>query len=630
MPSQSVPAAWTLRAKGPAEAEVLGDARGARFAAAGLAAAAVGLAARRSSGGRRATPRLPCVAHCATAVAAQKSAMDSATEAAAALAVVPEGADPLSYIERPPEDLRERRLKARDSIKNSGAQTWPAPKNDRLLRAARGESVDRPPKWMMRQAGRYLPEYNALLKHTDFFSVCESPALAAEITLQPYRRYGNLDSLIIFSDILVIPVAMGLPCKMEPSVGPRFDWRLSEPKDMERLNLTPDVDQTLGYVFDAIFWTRQRVGNEVPVIGFSGAPWTLMGYMVEGGASRNFDRAKRWLYLYPDASRRLLSALRDIIVEYLVAQFDAGAPLLQVFDTNCGELPPRIFEEFCVPDLEHIAAEIKRRRPGALVSIFPKDGEIESFANGNYDVVGVSWTTSPEVARRSCPGKTLQGNFDPYGLYASPPEVRALAHRMVEEFGVQRYIANLGHGMLPTHPVEGPKAFLDAVDEAAGIIEKGSAALREVYDSAAFARVGTDGKPPAELHTSSAEGGAANAITEDASPNRAPFVMHMQEETAVTVPLSRESAAELREAITAFVARFKKKMADKKPGKLEDFEFECEQPGGLRVEVFCNPNAFANVFDVKLFMTVQKGTDLKVTSETPLSGLTSELDAFLG
>eukprot|EP00928_Gymnodinium_smaydae_P043593 TRINITY_DN29172_c0_g1_i1.p1 TRINITY_DN29172_c0_g1~~TRINITY_DN29172_c0_g1_i1.p1 ORF type:complete len:526 (+),score=87.27 TRINITY_DN29172_c0_g1_i1:24-1580(+) len=363
-----------------------------------------------------------------------------------------------------PADLREQRQRAAEQVRALGETTWPAPENDRLLRAARGEPVDRPPKWLMRQAGRYLPEYRAVLAENDFFSVCQSPALAAEVTLQPYRRYPTLDSLIIFSDILVIPVAMGMKCRMVPSSGPQFDFGLNSPADFSRLNFKPDIEKSLGYVFDAIHFTRLRVENKVPVIGFSGAPWTLMGYMVEGGATRSFEHAKKWLYLYPDESRELLKALRDVVVDYLVGQYDSGAPLLTIFDTNCGELPPAVYEEFCVPDLKYIAEEVKRRRPGALLTVFPKDGELQAFEDSAYNVVGVSWTTSPAEARRMCPTKTLQGNLDPYLLYADEELIGAKTREMVAGFGVDRYIANLGHGMMPSHPVGGPKAFIEAID----------------------------------------------------------------------------------------------------------------------------------------------------------------------
>lgn len=366
-------------------------------------------------------------------------------------------------IEPPPADLREQRLRARDEHLAAGSP-WTPPANDRLLRAARGEPVDRPPVWMMRQAGRYAPEYREVLKEYDFFQVCGRPELSAEVTLQPIRRYPTLDSMIIFSDILVIPVAMGMGCRMVPDVGPTFDFAIKEPKDLDKLNLKPNADETLSYVWDAIYWTKTRADNKLPVIGFSGAPWTLMGYMVEGGAVRAFTTAKKWLYLYPDESRRLLQSLRDIIVEYLVGQYDAGAPLLTVFDTNCGEIPPSVYEEFMVQDLKYIATEVKRQRPHALLSVFPKDGEIGVFNDSDYDVVGVSWTSSPQEARRQCPDKTLQGNLDPFVLYADSATIKAQAGRMVSEFGSQRYIANLGHGMLPTHPVEGPQAFMEAID----------------------------------------------------------------------------------------------------------------------------------------------------------------------
>lgn len=493
-----------------------------------------------------------------------------------------------SEVAKPPEDLAEWRKKSWDKLKASGAEVWPPPKNDRLLRAARGEPVDRAPKWMMRQAGRYLPEYLEMLSHTDFFTVCKTPELACEITLQPYRRYPSLDSLIIFSDILVIPVAMGMDCRMEPKVGPQFDFALETPEDMAKLNLTPDVEETLSYVFDAVFWTRQQVENKVPVIGFSGAPWTLMGYMVEGGAVRSFDRAKKWLYLYPEASRKLLSALRDVIVEYLVGQFDSGAPLLTVFDTNCGEIPPRLYEEFCVPDLKYIATEVKKRRPGALVSVFPKDGEMAAFEDSDYDVVGVSWTTSPAEARRSCPSKTLQGNLDPHLLYADPDQIRERTVKMVKEFGVPKYICNLGHGMVPTHPVEGPKAFMEAVDS-----------------------VSSQDAPSAQPPAPSKE---------------QPLMLHLQDDTSVSVPLKEAGAKDLKKALASFAASFKDMASE--AGKLDSLEYSWSS-GDVSLEAFCNPKGFASIFDVRIFLTVKSGNQVKITSEVPLNTLQNDLDDFI-
>lgn len=503
-------------------------------------------------------------------------------------------------VAQPPADLSDWRKRSYEQLKASGG-TWPAPKNDRLLRAARGEAVDRAPKWMMRQAGRYLPEYLELLSHTDFFEVCRTPALACEITLQPWRRYPSLDSLIIFSDILVIPVAMGMGCKMEPKVGPKFDFAIKTPEDLSKINLRPDVDATLSYVFDGIFWTRQQVGNQVPVIGFSGAPWTLMGYMVEGGASRSFDNAKKWIYLYPEESKKLLSALREIIVEYLVGQYDAGAPLLTVFDTNCGELPPRVYEEFCVADLKHIASEVKKRRPHALMSVFPKDGEsMQCFEDSAYDVVGVSWTCSPAEARRRCPSKTLQGNLDPHLLYADPAQIRERAVKMIKEFGVDKYICNLGHGMLPNHPVEGPAAFMEGVDSVS--------------------------REDAPSHS------APSAKASQAPRLGRLLTLHLQDETSVSVPLEEVGAQKLQSALAGFVSVFKEKMACEKPAsrKWESLEHSWKQ-GDFELEAFCNPNAFATIFDVKVFLTIKSGHgQVKVTSEVPLNTLQSDLQAFLG
>jgi len=506
----------------------------------------------------------------------------------------------MNDIEQAPENLREWRISAGDKVRAAGA-TWPAPKNDRLLRAARGEPNDRPPKWMMRQAGRYLPEYMALLKNSDFFTVCETPTLAAEVTLQPFRRYPSLDSLIIFSDILVVPAAMGMPCKMVPAVGPQFDFAIETPEDLAKLNFTPDVKETLGYVFDAVFWTRQRVNNEVPVIGFSGAPWTLMGYMVEGGAVRSFDRAKKWLYLYPEESRRLLKALREIIVEYLIGQYDAGAPLLTVFDTNCGQIPPSVYEDFCVEDLKYIATEVKRQRPKALMTVFPKDGEMGVFNDSAFDVVGVSWTASPRRAREQCPDKTLQGNLDPHVLYADPKVIKAETERMAYEFGVDRYIANLGHGMLPNHPVEGPKAFIDAID---GIKKSESrAAAEKPKEAPKKAAAAPSGAPPSLL------------------------TLHLEDDTTVSVPFTTQAANDLQLRFNEFRTMFKKKMNSEKVQKWDDFDVLVELPEST-VELYCNPNAFATIFDVKMFLTVKCGTAIKISSAVPLSTLQSDLEAY--
>jgi uroporphyrinogen decarboxylase len=341
-----------------------------------------------------------------------------------------------------------------------------APVNNLILRAARGEATEQIPVWMMRQAGRYLPEFHTVRSQHDFVTVCKTPAFAAELTVQPFRRFApKLDACIVFSDILTIPAAMGQNLEMIKGDGPKLSPRLISPDDLKHLNLSPNVQSSLGYVGEAIRESIKQVKNEVPVIGFSGAPWTLFTYMVEGGGSRSWTESRAWLYKYPNESRVLLTAITNIIVDYLVMQIDAGAELLQVFDTNAGELPPSVYQEFIVPDLKRIATEVKRKRPNkASLICFPKDCvDLKPFNNSDYDVISVSWKTSPRTARLQCPDKVLQGNMDPAVLYAGDAVIRETVKRMVTEFGKERYIANLGHGMMPDMNPEMAASFINAV-----------------------------------------------------------------------------------------------------------------------------------------------------------------------
>jgi uroporphyrinogen decarboxylase len=330
--------------------------------------------------------------------------------------------------------------------------------NDVILRVARGEKSDHVPKWMHRQAGRYLPEFREVRGINEFFKVCQSPALATEVTLQPLRRFPDLNAVIIFSDILVIPQAMGMECEMRPGQGPVFPTPLT---DLSQLNMTPNIEETLGYVFDAIFHTceKQSAG---PVFGFAGAPWTLMAYMIEGGGSKNWNLAKRWLYERPEDSKKLLRAISVIIVDYLVAQIDAGASMVQVFDTNAGELPPGLYDEFCVEDLKWIAAQVKEKRPGAIVSLFNRNGPLAPFNDSEYNVVSLSWTVRPEEARAALPDKFLQGNLEPCVLYA-PEIMDEEVEKMAKAFGRDKWIANLGHGMLPDHTPEGAGKYIELI-----------------------------------------------------------------------------------------------------------------------------------------------------------------------
>ena len=336
--------------------------------------------------------------------------------------------------------------------------------NDRIIRAARGEIVDRPPVWMMRQAGRYLPEYRQAREGTTFFETCRDAELVSEITIQPVRRFP-IDAAIIFSDILVVPQAMGMDIQMVPAVGPVFSKPLARVEDVDRL-VVPDVDDALGYVFEAITKTRHDLAGTVPLIGFSGAPWTLMAYMVEGCGSKSFSKPRAWLYAEPAATERLLEHLTDVIIEYLDGQIRAGAQFIQVFESWAGVLGPDVFDRFALPYLVRIARELKERHPDIPLAIFPR-GAHHAFcplAQSDYDVISVDWTISPEEARsKSGSSITLQGNLDPAVLYANPAAITAATTEMLDSFGVRRHIANLGHGMMPDHHPDHASAFVEAV-----------------------------------------------------------------------------------------------------------------------------------------------------------------------
>lgn len=343
---------------------------------------------------------------------------------------------------------------------------FPSLQNDLFLRAARGEPTERTPVWIMRQAGRYLPEYRALRSEEAFFDVCRTPELAAEVTLQPIDRFP-LDAAIIFSDILVVPQAMGMSVRIVKGDGPTFDEPLQGPDDLQRL-ADPDVRRELGYVFDALSLTRRRLNGRVPLIGFCGAPWTLMAYMIEGGGSKTFSRAKSWLYRHPSAAHELLDRLTDILIEYLVGQIDAGAQAVQVFDSWAGLIGPDDYESFMMPSLRRIGSELAARRPDAPRIIFARGAHhaLDSLADADFDVIGLDWTIRPSEARRIVGGRAaLQGNLDPAVLYAEPSVIREEVRRMLQEFGPTGHVANLGHGMNPDHDPERARAFMDAVHE---------------------------------------------------------------------------------------------------------------------------------------------------------------------
>ena len=336
-------------------------------------------------------------------------------------------------------------------------------KNDLLLRALRKETVERPPVWMMRQAGRYLPDYIKLRNKYDFFTRVQTPELATAITLQPVDQVG-VDAAIIFSDILVIPQAMGLEVLMEEGKGPSLPKTISTQKDIDAL-ITTGAEENLSYVMNALKLTKQELNGRVPLIGFAGAPWTLLCYMVEGKGSKTWDKAKQFAYTQPAMAHQLLQKITDITIDYLKAQVKAGADTVQVFDSWAGSLSPADFKIFAQPYLLQIADALKDDAP---VILFPKGSwyALKDLSESSAAGIGIDWCVSPQMARELTGNKiTLQGNFDPSKLLAPIPEIKKAVKQMIDAFGTQNYIANLGHGIMPNVPVDHAKAFVDAVKE---------------------------------------------------------------------------------------------------------------------------------------------------------------------
>ncbi|KAK9476771.1 Uroporphyrinogen decarboxylase [Lipomyces japonicus] len=338
---------------------------------------------------------------------------------------------------------------------------FPTLKNDLILRAARGEKVERPPVWVMRQAGRYLPQYHVAKGKNDFFTCCRTAEIASEITIQPVEHYdGILDAAIIFSDILVIPQALGLEVEILDKVGPHFPNPLREPADLEKLNKNVDVKKELDWALKAITATRIKLDGRVPLLGFCGAPWTLMVYMLEGGGSKLYRYAKTWLYKYPKESKELLSRITDVAVEFLAQQVVAGAQMLQVFESSGGELGPAEFQEFSLPYLLEIITRLRKRlfelgiTDHVPVSVFPRGASyaLDWLADSDYDVVSLDWTIDPAKAVEIVRGRVvLQGNLDPGVIYGTDEIITDKVQKMIEGFGggKQGYIVNLGHGTQP-------------------------------------------------------------------------------------------------------------------------------------------------------------------------------------
>ena len=343
-------------------------------------------------------------------------------------------------------------------------------KNDRFLRALLKEPVDYTPVWMMRQAGRYLPEYKATrAKAGSFMNLCMNPELACEVTIQPLDRYP-LDAAILFSDILTIPDAMGLQLRFAEGEGPIFDKPVRTEADVNNL-FVPDPEGELKYVMDAVRTIRRELDGRVPLIGFSGSPWTLATYMVEGGSSKDFAKVKGMMFDRPDLMHKLLDTTAQSVVSYLNAQIAAGAQAVQIFDTWGGSLTPRDFNEFSLRYMKQIVDGLNRESEGRKVPVilFTKGGGqwLEAMAESGCDALGLDWTTDIGDARSRVGDKVaLQGNMDPSILYASPERIRAEVAEILESYGTgSGHVFNLGHGIHQHVDPEHAGAFVEAVHE---------------------------------------------------------------------------------------------------------------------------------------------------------------------
>ena len=335
--------------------------------------------------------------------------------------------------------------------------------NNLLIEALKGLSVDRPPVWMMRQAGRYLPDFMKLKEKYDFFTRCRTPELVTEITLMPINQIG-VDAAIIFSDILVVLQAMNIEVEMREGIGPFLPNPI---KDKESLNqvILPDVHEHLGYVFDAVKLTKKELNNRVPLIGFAGAPWTLFCYALQGQGSKNFNTAKAFCYQHPELAKELLQKITTTTIAYLREKVKAGADVIQLFDSWGGLLCPKDYQVFSWFYSQQIIDALSCSVP---VIIFGKGCwfALPEMGKSGASAIGIDWTCSARNARYLSGGQvTLQGNFDPSKLLLPISEIKLQVKQMINEFGKESYIVNLGHGILPNVPVDHAKAFVDAVKE---------------------------------------------------------------------------------------------------------------------------------------------------------------------
>lgn len=344
--------------------------------------------------------------------------------------------------------------------------------NDLFLRACKRQPVERTPVWMMRQAGRYLPEYRAVREKADFLTMCKTPELATEVTIQPVDLIG-VDAAILFSDILVIPEAMGMHLEMHEGRGPVFPHPVRNEEDAKALKII-DPSSDLKYVLDAVSLTKKELNNRVPLIGFSGAPWTLLCYMVEGKGSKNFSVVKSLIYNNPELAHSILDKLADAISKYLSAKIEAGADAVQIFDTWGGNLSQADFEEFSLRYIEKIISNIKR--DGQPVIVFAKGVHynLHKIADAGADVIGMDWTMDLGKVRKDMGGRVaLQGNMDPTVLYGSKEKITNEVRRILSAYGSgSGHVFNLGHGILPDVKPENAKFFIDTVKEESKIFHK--------------------------------------------------------------------------------------------------------------------------------------------------------------
>lgn len=339
----------------------------------------------------------------------------------------------------------------------------PVLKNDLLLKALQGKKVSRPPVWMMRQAGRYLPEYMEIKRKYDFFTRVQTPELAAAITLQPIDIIGT-DAAIIFSDILVVPQAMGMEVTMHEGKGPALPDTIKTIHDVRKL-IVEDAHHHLQYVYNAIALTKEQLNGRVPLIGFAGAPWTLLCYMVEGKSSKTFDSAKAFCYTDPELAHLLLQSITDVSIAYLKEQVKAGADCLQLFDSWGGLWDKEDFALYSLPYINQIVTALKEECP---VIVYAKGvwHSLPELQQTGAAALGLDWCNTPQYARQLTNNSIiLQGSYDPVKLLQPVSKIRADVKTMIDAFGVQQYIANLGHGIIPKIPVDHAKAFVDAVKE---------------------------------------------------------------------------------------------------------------------------------------------------------------------